>query len=53
MNNNHTDEFTNPQYMVIQDSKQRSITEMFQRSFTEDDDDVDKAILLQAANDWE
>lgn len=26
--------------------------EMFQRSFTEDDD-VDEAILLEAANDWE
>lgn len=25
---------------------------MFQRSFTEDDD-VDEAILLEAANDWE
>lgn len=26
--------------------------EMFQRSFTEDDD-MDEAILLEAANDWE
>lgn len=25
---------------------------MFQRSFTEDDD-VDEAVLLEAANDWE
>lgn len=35
-----------------QDPKQRSIMEMFQRSFTEDDD-VDEAALLEAANDWE
>ncbi|KAM4608367.1 SWI/SNF-related matrix-associated actin-dependent regulator of chromatin subfamily A-like protein 1 [Polymixia lowei] len=34
------------------DSKQRTITEMFQRSFT-DDDDMDEAILLEAVNDWE
>lgn len=38
--------------VIIKDSKQRSITEMFQRSFTEDDD-VDEAVLLEAANDWE
>lgn len=38
--------------VIIKDSNQRSITEMFQRSFTEDDD-VDEAILLEAANDWE
>lgn len=25
---------------------------MFQRSFTEDDD-IDEAVLLEAANDWE
>ncbi|XP_040913940.1 SWI/SNF-related matrix-associated actin-dependent regulator of chromatin subfamily A-like protein 1 [Toxotes jaculatrix] len=34
------------------DSNQRSIMEMFQRSFTADDD-IDEAILLEAANDWE
>ncbi|XP_033469540.2 SWI/SNF-related matrix-associated actin-dependent regulator of chromatin subfamily A-like protein 1 [Epinephelus lanceolatus] len=34
------------------DPNQRSIMEMFQRSFTEDDD-VDEAILLEAAKDWE
>ncbi|TMS06428.1 SWI/SNF-related matrix-associated actin-dependent regulator of chromatin subfamily A-like protein 1 [Larimichthys crocea] len=34
------------------DPKQRSIMEMFQRSFTEDDD-IDEAILLEAADDWE
>ncbi|XP_044222028.1 SWI/SNF-related matrix-associated actin-dependent regulator of chromatin subfamily A-like protein 1 [Thunnus albacares] len=34
------------------DPNQRSIMEMFQRSFTEDDD-IDEAVLLEAANDWE
>ncbi|KAM3861944.1 SWI/SNF-related matrix-associated actin-dependent regulator of chromatin subfamily A-like protein 1 [Diretmus argenteus] len=34
------------------DPKQRTIAEMFQRSFTEDDD-MDEAILQEAANDWE
>lgn len=34
-----------------QDPKQRSIMEMFQRSFTEEDD-MDEAALLEAANDW-
>lgn len=34
------------------DPKQRSIMEMFQRSFTEDDN-IDEAALLEAANDWE
>ncbi|XP_062287547.1 SWI/SNF-related matrix-associated actin-dependent regulator of chromatin subfamily A-like protein 1 [Scomber scombrus] len=34
------------------DPKQRSIMEMFQRSFTADDD-IDEAVLLEAANDWE
>lgn len=34
-----------------QDPKQRTIMEMFQRSFTEDDD-MDEAALLEAANDW-
>ncbi|KAL3970055.1 activating transcription factor 7 [Sarotherodon galilaeus] len=34
------------------DPTQRSIMEMFQRSFSEDDD-MDEAILLEAANDWE
>ncbi|XP_071322118.1 SWI/SNF-related matrix-associated actin-dependent regulator of chromatin subfamily A-like protein 1 [Trachinotus anak] len=34
------------------DPNQRSIMEMFQRSFTADDD-IDEAILLEAANDWE
>lgn len=36
----------------IQDPNQRSIMEMFQRSFTADDD-IDEAILLEAASDWE
>uniref|UniRef100_A0A665WX77 SWI/SNF-related matrix-associated actin-dependent regulator of chromatin subfamily A-like protein 1 n=1 Tax=Echeneis naucrates TaxID=173247 RepID=A0A665WX77_ECHNA len=34
------------------DPKQKSIMEMFQRSFSADDD-IDEAILLEAANDWE
>ncbi|KAF7653429.1 hypothetical protein LDENG_00082990 [Lucifuga dentata] len=34
------------------DPKQSHIMEMFQRSFTEDDD-LDEAILLEAVNDWE
>ncbi|KAK2839698.1 hypothetical protein Q5P01_013438 [Channa striata] len=34
------------------DPNQRSIMDMFQRSFTTDDD-IDEAILLEAANDWE
>ncbi|XP_076603149.1 SWI/SNF-related matrix-associated actin-dependent regulator of chromatin subfamily A-like protein 1 [Chaetodon auriga] len=34
------------------DPKQRSIMEMFQRSFSADDD-MDEAILLEAANEWE
>ncbi|XP_031714375.1 SWI/SNF-related matrix-associated actin-dependent regulator of chromatin subfamily A-like protein 1 [Anarrhichthys ocellatus] len=34
------------------DPKQRSIMEMFQRSFTAEDD-MDEATLLEAANDWE
>ncbi|XP_073330421.1 SWI/SNF-related matrix-associated actin-dependent regulator of chromatin subfamily A-like protein 1 [Pagrus major] len=34
------------------DPKQKSIIEMFQRSFTAEDD-MDEAILLEAANDWE
>ncbi|XP_037542322.1 SWI/SNF-related matrix-associated actin-dependent regulator of chromatin subfamily A-like protein 1 [Nematolebias whitei] len=34
------------------DSNQRSIMEMFQRSFSADDD-LDEAILMEAANDWE
>uniref|UniRef100_A0A671Z2A3 SWI/SNF-related matrix-associated actin-dependent regulator of chromatin subfamily A-like protein 1 n=1 Tax=Sparus aurata TaxID=8175 RepID=A0A671Z2A3_SPAAU len=34
------------------DPNQRSIMEMFQRSFTAEDD-MDEAILLEAANDWE
>ncbi|XP_037645593.1 SWI/SNF-related matrix-associated actin-dependent regulator of chromatin subfamily A-like protein 1 isoform X1 [Sebastes umbrosus] len=34
------------------DPNQKSIMEMFQRSFTADDD-IDEAILLEAANDWE
>uniref|UniRef100_A0A7N6FJF0 SWI/SNF-related matrix-associated actin-dependent regulator of chromatin subfamily A-like protein 1 n=1 Tax=Anabas testudineus TaxID=64144 RepID=A0A7N6FJF0_ANATE len=34
------------------DPKQRSIMEMFQRSFNADDD-IDEAVLLEAANDWE
>ncbi|XP_035460497.2 SWI/SNF-related matrix-associated actin-dependent regulator of chromatin subfamily A-like protein 1 isoform X2 [Scophthalmus maximus] len=34
------------------DPNQRSIMEMFQRSFTADDD-MDEAILLQAADDWD
>lgn len=27
--------------------------EMFQRSFTGEDDDMDEAALLEAANDWD
>lgn len=38
-------------FLRRQDPKQRSIMEMFQRSFTEDDD-MDEAALLEAANDW-
>lgn len=34
------------------DPNQRSIMEMFQRSFSADDD-VDEALLLEAANEWE
>ncbi|XP_030614198.1 SWI/SNF-related matrix-associated actin-dependent regulator of chromatin subfamily A-like protein 1 isoform X2 [Archocentrus centrarchus] len=34
------------------DPNQRSIMEMFQRSFSADDD-MDEAILMEAANDWE
>ncbi|XP_029314570.1 SWI/SNF-related matrix-associated actin-dependent regulator of chromatin subfamily A-like protein 1 isoform X2 [Cottoperca gobio] len=34
------------------ETNQRSIMEMFQRSFTADDD-MDEAALLEAANDWE
>ncbi|KAM9346996.1 SWI/SNF-related matrix-associated actin-dependent regulator of chromatin subfamily A-like protein 1 [Symphorus nematophorus] len=34
------------------DPKQRSIMEMFQRSFTAEDD-MDEAVLLEAANEWE
>ncbi|XP_036965140.1 SWI/SNF-related matrix-associated actin-dependent regulator of chromatin subfamily A-like protein 1 [Acanthopagrus latus] len=34
------------------DPNQRSIMEMFQRSFTAEDD-MDEAILLEAANDWD
>ncbi|XP_045909723.1 SWI/SNF-related matrix-associated actin-dependent regulator of chromatin subfamily A-like protein 1 isoform X1 [Micropterus dolomieu] len=34
------------------DPNQKTIMEMFQRSFTADDD-MDEAILLEAANDWE
>ncbi|XP_076018014.1 SWI/SNF-related matrix-associated actin-dependent regulator of chromatin subfamily A-like protein 1 [Genypterus blacodes] len=34
------------------DPKQRSIMEMFQRSFTEDDD-LDEAALLEAVSEWE
>lgn len=33
-------------------SKRRSIMEMFQKSFCEDDD-IDEAILMEAANDWD
>uniref|UniRef100_A0A667YPH7 SWI/SNF-related matrix-associated actin-dependent regulator of chromatin subfamily A-like protein 1 n=1 Tax=Myripristis murdjan TaxID=586833 RepID=A0A667YPH7_9TELE len=39
-------------FEFVQDPQQRTITEMFQRSFTEDDD-MDEAILLEAVNDWE
>uniref|UniRef100_A0A8C3AK53 SWI/SNF-related matrix-associated actin-dependent regulator of chromatin subfamily A-like protein 1 n=1 Tax=Cyclopterus lumpus TaxID=8103 RepID=A0A8C3AK53_CYCLU len=39
------------QFIILPLLKQ-SIMEMFQRSFTEDDD-IDEAILLEAANDWE
>uniref|UniRef100_A0A7N9AXB3 SWI/SNF-related matrix-associated actin-dependent regulator of chromatin subfamily A-like protein 1 n=1 Tax=Mastacembelus armatus TaxID=205130 RepID=A0A7N9AXB3_9TELE len=42
-----------PDYFdFVQDPNQRSITEMFQRSFTADDD-VDEDILLKVANDWD
>ncbi|KAJ8282334.1 hypothetical protein COCON_G00048530 [Conger conger] len=34
------------------DPQQRTITEMFQRSFSEDDDETE-AILLQAADEWD
>ncbi|XP_028249272.1 SWI/SNF-related matrix-associated actin-dependent regulator of chromatin subfamily A-like protein 1 isoform X2 [Parambassis ranga] len=34
------------------DPKQRSITEMFERSFSVDDD-IDEAILMEAVDDWE
>ncbi|XP_035532610.1 SWI/SNF-related matrix-associated actin-dependent regulator of chromatin subfamily A-like protein 1 [Morone saxatilis] len=34
------------------DPNQRSIMEMFQRSFSEDDN-MDEALLLEVANDWE
>ncbi|XP_070770465.1 SWI/SNF-related matrix-associated actin-dependent regulator of chromatin subfamily A-like protein 1 [Enoplosus armatus] len=36
----------------FKDPNQKSIMEMFQRSFTADDD-MDEANLLEAANDWE
>lgn len=36
----------------LKDPKQRTIAEMFQSSFTEDND-MDEAILLEALNDWE
>lgn len=36
----------------VQDPNQKSIMEMFQRSFSADDD-LDEAILMEAANDWE
>ncbi|XP_034144871.1 SWI/SNF-related matrix-associated actin-dependent regulator of chromatin subfamily A-like protein 1 isoform X1 [Esox lucius] len=36
------------------DCQQRRITEMFQRSFTEEDtDDLDEALLLEAVKSWE
>ncbi|XP_041925990.1 SWI/SNF-related matrix-associated actin-dependent regulator of chromatin subfamily A-like protein 1 [Alosa sapidissima] len=36
------------------DPKQSTITEMFQRSFTEDEvDEADEAALLEAASDWD
>uniref|UniRef100_A0AAZ3R698 SWI/SNF-related matrix-associated actin-dependent regulator of chromatin subfamily A-like protein 1 n=1 Tax=Oncorhynchus tshawytscha TaxID=74940 RepID=A0AAZ3R698_ONCTS len=38
---------------VFQDSQQRRITEMFQRSFTEEEDDMDKALLLEAVGAWD
>lgn len=39
-------------FVCVQDPNQRSIMEMFQRSFSADDD-LDEAILMEAANDWE
>ncbi|XP_038124099.1 SWI/SNF-related matrix-associated actin-dependent regulator of chromatin subfamily A-like protein 1 [Cyprinodon tularosa] len=36
----------------LKDPSQKSIMEMFQRSFSEEDD-FDEAILMEAANDWE
>ncbi|XP_071198020.1 SWI/SNF-related matrix-associated actin-dependent regulator of chromatin subfamily A-like protein 1 [Salvelinus alpinus] len=35
------------------DSQQRRITEMFQRSFTEVEDDMDEALLLEAVEAWD
>uniref|UniRef100_A0A674AHA8 SWI/SNF-related matrix-associated actin-dependent regulator of chromatin subfamily A-like protein 1 n=1 Tax=Salmo trutta TaxID=8032 RepID=A0A674AHA8_SALTR len=35
------------------DSQQRRITEMFQRSFTEGEDDMDEALLLEAVEAWD
>uniref|UniRef100_A0A8C7KUM5 SWI/SNF-related matrix-associated actin-dependent regulator of chromatin subfamily A-like protein 1 n=1 Tax=Oncorhynchus kisutch TaxID=8019 RepID=A0A8C7KUM5_ONCKI len=35
------------------DSQQRRITEMFQRSFTEGEDDMDEALLLEAVGAWD
>ena len=39
--------------VFIQDSNQKTIMEMFQKSFTADDYDVDEAVLLEAANEWD
>ncbi|KAM4562017.1 SWI/SNF-related matrix-associated actin-dependent regulator of chromatin subfamily A-like protein 1 isoform 2-T2 [Fundulus diaphanus] len=36
----------------LKDPNQRSIMEMFQRSFSAEDD-IDEAVLMEAANDWE
>lgn len=38
-------------FVFVQDPKQKSIMEMFQRSFSADD--LDEALLMEAANDWE
>lgn len=38
-------------FFAFKDPKQQRITEMFQRSFSEED--MDESMLLEAVNDWE
>uniref|UniRef100_A0A8C6WXU2 SWI/SNF-related matrix-associated actin-dependent regulator of chromatin subfamily A-like protein 1 n=1 Tax=Neogobius melanostomus TaxID=47308 RepID=A0A8C6WXU2_9GOBI len=38
--------------LFVQDPNQRSIMEMFQRSFTAEDD-IDESLLVEAANEWD